>query len=155
MLQCFSRLQTRQRYGIRGDMVQDALVGMLSPSFRHVQSSANPPVRPQRRSASRAAWSRRRARLTTRRMRSVRAAHPPRRSSATRRRPSRAQRPSERATVWGGPHTAHARSPFLVSWCKAAHGHCRFHYAAVREGEFARRRHLGRSFGSASKTTLG
>lgn len=35
MMQCFSRLQTRQRYGIRGDVVQDALVGTFPffPSF--------------------------------------------------------------------------------------------------------------------------
>lgn len=30
--QCFSRLQTRQRYNIRGDVVQDALIGTSVPS---------------------------------------------------------------------------------------------------------------------------
>lgn len=33
-LQCFSRFQTRQRYGIRGDLVQDTLFGALSLFYR-------------------------------------------------------------------------------------------------------------------------
>ncbi|KAK4700881.1 hypothetical protein P7C70_g5361, partial [Phenoliferia sp. Uapishka_3] len=39
ILQCFSRLQTRQRYGIRGDMVQDALVAGFCVPCSLVQES--------------------------------------------------------------------------------------------------------------------
>ncbi|KAL8279241.1 hypothetical protein RQP46_008278 [Phenoliferia psychrophenolica] len=39
MLQCFSRLQTRQRYGIRGDMVQDALVASFCTPCSLVQEA--------------------------------------------------------------------------------------------------------------------
>ncbi|KAI5479740.1 hypothetical protein MNV49_003001 [Pseudohyphozyma bogoriensis] len=39
MMQCFSRLQTRQRYGIRGDVVQDTLVAAFCVPCSLVQES--------------------------------------------------------------------------------------------------------------------
>ena len=69
VLQCFSRLQTRQRFSIRGDIVQDALIGTACSPLPHLRVASADRLENQRHSAPRAPSSRRPARLTTRRTR--------------------------------------------------------------------------------------